>query len=194
MNRAFTLIELLVTMILILLMYFLLFSAGSKPYQERQKILCQKNLQSVHVALKIYAADHQEHFPANGAASVAEEPLSLLVPTCTTDTAIFTCPGSGDRTLPSGEPFASRRASYAYCMGLKAGAGPRQWLVSDRQVNALAKKAGDPLFSSNGKPPGNNHRQFGGNLLFCDGHLESSPPAASQELSIPEGGTLLNPR
>jgi len=39
--------------------------------------------------------------------------------------------------------------------------------MSDRQIDTHPKKAGQPLFSSNGKPPGNNHHQIRRQLSVC---------------------------
>ncbi len=52
---------------------------------------------------------------------------------------------------------------------------PQQVLMSDRQVDTQSKAAGQAVFSSTGKPPGSNHDKYGGNLLFCDGHVELIP-------------------
>jgi predicted RecB family nuclease len=66
--------------------------------------------------------------------------------------------------------------------------------MSDRQINTLPKSAGDIAFSINGKPPGNNHHKYGGNVLFSDGHMEMTPPKISFSLAVPPGVVLLNPR
>ena len=40
--------------------------------------------------------------------------------------------------------------------------------MTDEQVDASAKTTGRALFSQNGKGPGNNHKDKGGNLLYAD--------------------------
>jgi len=192
--HAFTLIELLIVMVLVLLMYFVMFSPGSKPYQERQKIACQKNLQNVYVALKIYAADNNGFYPAVKEAASSEVPLSLLIPRSTAVTEIFICPGSGHSKLPEAEPFAARKISYAYVMGRTAQDGAEQLLVSDEQVDTLPKVRGQKVFSTDGRKPGNNHRKYGGNFLFCDGRVEVSSLELSRDLKYPENTVLLNPK
>ena len=67
-------------------------------------------------------------------------------------------------------------------------------LMSDRQVDARSKNEGDFVFSTTGKPPGNNHHKYGGNFLFCDGRIESTPPQLSFPLAVTPGIVLLNPK
>jgi len=67
-------------------------------------------------------------------------------------------------------------------------------LMSDRQVNTLPKNADDFAFSTNGKSPGNNHHRYGGNFLFCDGHMEMTPARIPFSLAITQGVVLLNPK
>lgn len=194
-RAAFSLIELLCVVAIILILYVMYFSAGSKHYQRRQQEACAQNLQFVHQALRSHALDHQDRFPVVTNATISEAPLSLLVPAATTRTAIFICPGSSDSSLPEAKPFADRRISYAYVMGLGTDAGADQWLVSDAQVDTKSKAVGVPLFSSeSGARPGNNHKNFGGVVLFADGRAERSPPRAAFALSVPTNAVVLNPR
>jgi prepilin-type processing-associated H-X9-DG protein len=68
-----------------------------------------------------------------------------------------------------------------------------QALMSDAQVDALPKAAGQGVFSSTGQPPGNNHRKEGGNVLFSDGRVETTPARARFTLGLDPGEVLLNP-
>jgi prepilin-type processing-associated H-X9-DG protein len=70
----------------------------------------------------------------------------------------------------------------------------QQPLMSDRQINTLPKQSGDFAFSVTGKPPGNNHHKYGGNFLFCDGHVELTPPQIPFSLVVTQGVVLLNPK
>ena len=79
-------------------------------------------------------------------------------------------------------------------MGRRDSDGPDQPLMSDRQVDENPKPAGALLFSSDGKKPGNNHGKNGGNILFCDGGVKSSPAASAFTLTNSPGGVLLNPK
>ncbi len=191
---AFSLLELLITIALIFVMTTLLWSRGSRSYQQRQLAACQKNLESISVALNIYAADNKDFFPAMNGAQSSEVPLSLLVPRCTTVTEVFICPGTKDAALPEGQTFAERRISYAYYMGLQNNSPGTQPLVSDRQVDTALKAKGRSVFSSDGKSAGANHSQYGGNILFGDGHVESSSVHADRDLFYPTNVVLLNPR
>jgi prepilin-type processing-associated H-X9-DG protein len=148
----------------------------------------------IYMALQIYANDSASRFPVVPAARTSEEALGVLVPRYTVDTAVFICPASKDPPLPAGDPFAKRKVSYAYYMGRRLG-DAQEPLLSDRQVNADSKAAGDPVFSSNGTPPGNTHGKEGGNFLFGDGHVQWSPVDVRFPIPLTPGGViLLNPK
>lgn len=193
----------LVTLALILIMMVMLYGFGSRSHQQRQKKVCQKNLQKSYVALQIFAGEHQNAFPVLAGATTAEAPLTVLVPGYTVDTSSFICPGSKDKPLKAGISFGDARISYAYFMGQRSedtsssdnptNAGP-QFLMSDRQVNAERKEIGEQVFSKDGKRPGNNHHQYGGNYLFIDGHMEMTGPLAKFPIIWPAGVQLLNPK
>ena len=192
--RGFSLVELLVVMVLTLLAYVYMYGPSSAMGQGKRKAQCAQHLQAMHAALALFAAEHNGAFPVVAGAKASEAPLSLLVPLYTTDTSIFICPGTGDSELPGALPFADRRCSYAYTMGLSATTPPETALVSDPQVNASAKAVGEPLFSSSGKAPGANHRAFGGSVLFVDGHVETSGPVATRAFTFPASAVLLDPK
>jgi prepilin-type processing-associated H-X9-DG protein len=94
--------------------------------------------------------------------------------------------------LPGGESIAKRQISYAYYMGRNSG-GSDDPLLTDRQVDSKAKTTNQLVFSSSGKPPGNNHKNNGGNILFCDGHAAACPPYATFSMVLTQGVVLLNP-
>ena len=187
-------IELLISTVIISVMFVVTFGAGSKYGQTRRKAACATYLGQMHMALSVYAAEHNGEFPALSGATSSEAPLSELVPRYTSDTSIFICPGSKAKSLPGAQPFAERRITYAYYMGLKSEVPPQTPLVSDAQVDARPKQKGDALFSATGKTPGHNHRRYGGNVLFVDGHVETGDAVALSELKIPIGVVLLNPK
>ncbi|HUJ71254.1 MAG TPA: type II secretion system protein [Verrucomicrobiae bacterium] len=193
-SDGFTIIELLVVITLILIMYVMMYGPAQKSYQDKQLVLCQKNLQMIDIALKIYAADYHDTYPLVRGAATAEVPLSLLVPRCTTETSIFICPGSAGRRLPEAQPFVDRKISYAYYMGHTTRDGANDMLLSDKQIDTRPRRTGDQMFSVNGKRPADNHRQFGGNILFCDGHAESFPAIAPRDLTFSNSVVLLNPK
>ena len=190
---GFSLLEMLITLALMIILTTMLWGFGSAGRQRAQLKACQQNLSKIYVALQIYANDCAGKFPETAGARTSEEALDVLVPRYTADTSTFICPGGRDSALPAGESFRNRRISYAYYMGWRLGgeAGP---LMSDRQVDTRPKSAGDLVFSTTGKPPGNNHHKYGGNFLFCDGNLKLTPPQLAFSLVATQGVVLLNPR
>jgi prepilin-type N-terminal cleavage/methylation domain-containing protein/prepilin-type processing-associated H-X9-DG protein len=193
-SGGFSLIELLVVITLILIMYVMMYGPAQKSYQDKQLVLCQRNLQMIDIALKIYAADYHDSYPLVRGAATAEVSLSLLVPRDTTETSIFTCPGSAARRLPEAQPFLDRKISYAYYMGHTTHDGANDMLLSDKQIDTRPRRTGDQMFSINGKRPADNHRQFGGNILFCDGRAEPFPAIAPRDLVFSNSVVLVNPK
>jgi prepilin-type N-terminal cleavage/methylation domain-containing protein/prepilin-type processing-associated H-X9-DG protein len=192
-ERAFSMIELLLVMFIILVLYTLYLGGGSRGYQKKQLAACQNNMQTIYVALQTWANDNSNSFPTLANAQTSEPVLSQLIPHYTTGAGFFICPGSKDSALPDAQPFANRKISYAYYMNQSAK-DVGQPLLSDRQVNTSPKLAGQPLFSPDGKKPANNHNKYGGNIMFCDGSVQSSQPAAAFNLTNAPGVVLLNPR
>lgn len=192
-RSAFSLVELLMVLVLLLILTTMYWASSSDSSQTRQQKACQKNLQKLFIAMEIYANDHAGKFPELAGARTAEEPLDMLVPRYTVDTSVFICPGSQDPVLPAGESLLKHQISYAYYMGRRA-ADASEVLVSDRQLDTNSKTAGQNIFSSNGKPPGNNHSKHGGNFLFCDGHTEQSSARAPFSIILTQGMVLLNPK
>jgi prepilin-type processing-associated H-X9-DG protein len=190
---GFSLIELLVVLALMIILTTMMWGFTSESHQHAAQKACRANLEKIYVALQIYANDFSGRLPATTNAPASEAPLSLLVPRYTADTSIFICPGSKDSPLPSGEPFANRKISYAYYLGQRLG-DAQSPLMSDWQINTLPKQAGDQVFSMNGKPPGNNHYKYGGNFLFGDGHAAMTPPRLAFSLVTTQGVVLLNPK
>ena len=192
-RAAFSLIEMLVVLAILLILMTSYYSFGSRNHQKEQQKLCRANLEKIYVALQIYANEHDGTFPVVNGAKTSEEPLDVLVPRYTADTQSFICPGSKDDPLPSGESFRNHKISYAYFMG-RLSSQSQEPLMSDRLVDTSPKNAGQIIFSTDGKPPGNNHHKYGGNFLFCDGRTEFSPSKASFSIVIPTNVVLLNPK
>lgn len=189
---GFSLLELLFVLGIILIIALMYWGATSRSNQSQQQKDCQKNLQKIFIAMEIFAADHQGKYPAVPGARTSGEALDGLVPRYTVDTSAFICPRSGDPALPSGESIAKRRISYAYYMGRRRTSAP-EVLMSDQQVDTLAKSAGQLAFSVTGAAPGNNHGKSGGNFLFGDGHAEATPARVPFSLVLTPGVVLLKP-
>jgi prepilin-type N-terminal cleavage/methylation domain-containing protein/prepilin-type processing-associated H-X9-DG protein len=192
-QKAFSLIELMIVIALIVVAYVMLFSFASESHQRSQKQLCSDNLEKTYLALQIYDNDFG-FFPKNTNAQTSEQVLEELVPKYTVDTSVFICPGGRDSAIPSGEPLDKHKISYAYYMGRDTNSTPGDFLMSDRQINTSSKNIGDQAFSLDGKPPGNNHHKFGGNMLFCDGSVQDTPAKLTISLAFSNGIVLLNPK
>lgn len=192
-KAAFTLVELLIVVALMVIMYVMLMSFGSETHQRSQKELCARNMQKIYLAMQIYANDYGV-YPRSTNAQTSEQVLNPLVPKYTVDTSLFICPGGRDRAIPAGAPLTQSKISYAYYMGRDTNSGPGDFLMSDRQINTLSKDTNDQVFSLNGRGPGNNHHKYGGNVLFCDGSVQDTPPMAAFSLAFSNGIVLLNPK
>jgi prepilin-type N-terminal cleavage/methylation domain-containing protein len=192
-TAGFSLLELLITLALMVTLTTMMYGFASAKHQRNQKQLCADNLQKIYLAMQIYANDFGGKLPQNPNAATSEDVLDELVPRYTADTSIFICPGGRDSQIPSGEPLAKHKISYAYYMGRRLDS-PQTVLMSDRQVNTGPKRAGDLVFSPNGKSPGNNHHKYGGNFLFSDGSVQASGPQLTFSLAYPSGIVLLNPK
>jgi prepilin-type processing-associated H-X9-DG protein len=186
------LLELLVVVALLLVLTTLYWGGGFESRQRRQQRACQQNLRSIYMALQIYAKDQADRYPELAGAQTSEEALDLLVPRYTIDTSVFVCPASKARPLPAGESFRNRQISYAYYMGRRA-ADTAEVLLTDQQIDTSPKAAGQAAFSTTGRPPGNNHGQTGGNLLYGDGHVDFISPRAGSGLAPRPGIVMLNP-
>ncbi|HEV2694641.1 MAG TPA: type II secretion system protein [Verrucomicrobiae bacterium] len=190
---GFSLIELLITLALMVIVISMLEGFASGRHQRNQKQLCADNLQKIYLALQIYANDYKGLLPAKTNALTSEEVLQYLVPKYSADTSIFICPGGRDSQIPSGEPLTGHKISYAYYMGVRLEDASTV-LLSDRQVNTEPKRAGEMVFSENGKAPGNNHHKFGGNFLMTDGSVQASGAQLTFSLAGRPGVVLLNPK
>ncbi len=189
---GFSLLELLLVVAILVLLTTLYWSPNSGSRQRALQAACQRNLEKIGIALQIYAKDNTGRFPMANNATRSEEALELLVPQYTSDTSVFVCAASKDAAPRPGQSLATSKISYAYYMG-RGSSNAQDVIVTDTQVNAEAKSAGEPVFSLTGKAPGNNHGKDGGNLLFGDGHAQASPPRATFALPVRTGERLLNP-
>ncbi len=189
---AFSLIELLAVMAILIILTTLYWGSSSGSKERALVTSCQNNLKQIYMALELYAHDDAGKYPVVPGAKSSEQVMSLLVPQYTIDPSPFICPATSDPSLSPDKPLSAQTISYACYMGRKQGEGGV--LLSDRQVDSLAKAAGEYAFSKNGKGPGSNHKQLGGNFLFTDGHAEQTPPKLPFSLMLNGGVQLLNPK
>lgn len=190
---GFSLIEMLVVLAIILVLSTMMYGFGSRNNQLTQKKKCRANLQKMFIGLQIYANENAGRFPVVTNARSSEDVLDVLVPKYCADTSVFVCPGSKDSPLPAGASLRKGRISYAYYTGRQATEG-NDVLVTDRQVDTLAKPAGGRVFSEGGKAPGNNHHKYGGNFLYCDGGMKPSESITTTALPLSSNVVLLNPK
>lgn len=191
--KGFSLIEMLIVAALILIMFVMLHSRGSGSFQKSRKDECRLLMAEQFKALNTFALDHDGRFPVASNAVTSDQALAMLVPTATTETRIFICPGSKDSALPEAMPFSGRRISYAYYMGLGNDVSSPLPLTSDWQIGPGAKLVGATVFSPDGKGAGSNHDKYGGNVLFTDGAVRFIPPVTGRDLPVNPGTRLLNP-
>ena len=177
----------------ILLILTTIYWGSQAPTRARQRqALCGDHLARVYMALAIYANAQQGKYPELPGAANSAQALDLLIPRFTVETAPLVCPDSKEVAPPSGESIKSRKISYAYYMGRQAEAAA-EVLMTDAQLNTSSKLTGQPLFSTTGQPPGNNHGRAGGNLLFGDGRVAWTPGPAPCQMMLTQGLVLLNP-
>lgn len=189
---GFSLIELLLVVAIIALLATLYWGPNSNSRQRALRVACQRNLQKLSIGLHIYANDNGGKCPCLTNAARSGAALELMMPRYASDGSLFICAGSKDAAPAPGARLSGAKISYAYYMGRKAGAS-QEVIMTDAQVNAEAKSAGELVFSPDGRAPGNNHGKAGGNLLFSDGHAQSSPARAQFPLPVRPGERLLNP-
>src|SRR6266540_1692905 len=96
-DHGFSLMELIIVLGLLIVLVVLMFNASSRSFQRQQKSACEKNLQTVYVALEIFANENTNAFPIKPNARTSEEPLSLLWPKYTSVAEAFICPGTKEK-------------------------------------------------------------------------------------------------
>ncbi len=181
-NAGFSLVELLVAMFIGVVLYALVVGP-SREHVRRQKLAdCAENLRKLHMVLTLYANEHDGAFPVAAGARSSDEILASLVPRYTSDRTFFSCPATGH----------GGHTDFAVVTGLRKDS-PVSLLASDAQVNAEPKLRGAKIFADTEGARGGNHGAAGGNLLFTDGHVETTGTAAPRDLSPPAGAKILNP-
>ncbi len=120
----------------------------SSARTKARQTACASNLKQIGLALKMYAMDHKDKYPAgNNAVGLSK----LVKDNYLTDLSIFVCPHS--KTIKSVKDLKEENSSYIYIGDFTEGDGPDIPVVFDKFGN---KKG----FI---------------NILFQDGHVSSIP-------------------
>jgi len=103
-TRAFSLTELLVVVAVILVLIAILIVGTQAIYANSVKLQCQHRLEQIGYALKMYAAQHRDMFPAAWDMHSGRLWYEALVATTLDDWEILACPASeSGPPTPSGE-------------------------------------------------------------------------------------------
>ena len=159
-------------MVIVVTLYAVVLGPSEATKRRREMAECSENLRKLHLTMGLYAAEHDGAYPAVSGARRTEDVLRILAPQYTTNLTFMACPVKG--------------GGYSYVMGLKKD-GETSLLAADRLTGPRVPQ-GATLFSKEG-----NHAQYGGNLLFSDGHVETAANVAPRNIRVPAGAVLIQP-
>ncbi len=124
-NKGFTIIELIVVALAFILMIGALTPFVNMARSRSQRFACAENLRKISLALHLYAAEHNDSFPAS---------MGELYPRYVGSEKVFDCPASG-------KAGNKQEPDYKYFFGLTESSPPREVIVEDLGGNhsGLAK-------------------------------------------------------
>ena len=131
-KAGFTIVELLVVAAVFFVMIGVLAPFVKMARARAAKMQCANNLREISLGLHVYAADHNDVFPAK---------LSDLHPNYVADEKAFDCPSSK-------AVGTSKNPDYSYAANLRESSDTKEAIVADQDGNH--KKAGKNILRVDG--------------------------------------------
>lgn len=216
-RKAFSLIEILVTISIIAVLVALLFPSIDSMKRAANRATCTSNLRAMSGVWTSYAADHEGNYPSNGYVAPEDNfgnwnvlrgnvVNDLFQNGYASDPRIFFCPSATVPKYPNfGREYAAPTGQYGisydiYCGQLVAESSNEQLnnnLPPARTTRTATSKTplmfdDTPRYSAEGFTLANHYNKntlkpYGGNAVFCDGHVEWRP-FASMIIVMNSGG------
>jgi len=198
-KKGFTLIELLVVIAIIAILAAMLLPALARAREQARRSVCISNLKQIGLAIKMYAQDYKEYYPA-----IEDTPttgpstgrvvcdLGLLYPRYVSTQKTFICPSDlYHKTANPGTLGAwsegrdlltdttgktdDRGCSYAYAIDCNEQTDVDTVLMCDKVGDPGAVWKKDTIIGGTTSQMTANHKADGVNALFAGGHVRWIP-------------------